>query len=570
MKNVEPTAEITHPCKREKHKENSTMFCYQCEQTAMGTGCSKQRGICGKTAETADLQDLLVTTACGVSAYAHRLAKLGYDDPEAGPYVVQALFTTVTNVNFTPEDIAKWIQKGLAIRTRLAGKFQSLSGDSKHLPPAATIEQMNDIPGMQEQAHAFGIEARHQRLGDDKAGVLDLILFGLKGAAAYADHALRLGKEDQNLYRQFFEILDFIAAEPSNMDQLLEYALKAGDVNLHTMQLLDAANTGKFGHPEPTQVRITPIPGKCILISGHDLLDLHDLLVATAGKGINIYTHGEMLPTNAYPGLKKFPHLVGNYGGAWQEQQKEFDDFPGPILLTTNCLMPPKPSYIDRVYTTGLVSYPGVKHLANGKFAPLIDAALALPGFTKAEAEKRIPIGFARQTVGSVADQVIAAIKAGDVKHVYLIGGCDGAKPGRNYYTEFAEKTPKDTLILTLACGKYRFNKLDLGAIGPFPRVLDMGQCNDSYSAIQVASALAKAVGCGVNDLPLSLILSWYEQKAVAVLLTLLSLGIKNIRIGPSLPAFVTPAVLKVLHDKFGLTPISTPDQDLAATRAAV
>ncbi len=544
------------------------MFCYQCEQTAAGTGCNKQRGVCGKTAETADLQDLLVTTACGVSTYAHRLAKQGYDDRDAGRYVVQALFTTVTNVNFTPESIAEWIRKGLTIRERLAGKLKSLSGDASHLPAAAVFEEMDDLPGMQEQAHAFGIEARHKRLGADKAGVLDLILFGLKGAAAYADHALRLGKEDTGVYRQFFEILDFISGEPSNLDQLLGYALKVGDVNLHAMQLLDAANTETYGHPEPTQVRITPKAGKCILISGHDLLDLHELLVATAGKGINIYTHGEMLPTNAYPALKKFPHLVGNWGGAWQEQQKEFDSFPGPILFTTNCLMPPKPSYIERVFATGLVEHPGVKHLENGKFQPLIDAALALPGFPKDEPEQHITVGFARNTVMSVADKVIAAVKAGDVKHIYLIGGCDGAKPGRNYYTEFAEKTPKDTLILTLACGKYRFNKLDLGAIGPFPRVLDMGQCNDTYSAIQVASALAKAFGVGVNDLPLSLILSWYEQKAVAVLLTLLSLGIKNIRIGPSLPAFVTPAVLQVLHDKFGLTPISTPEADLTATRA--
>ena len=545
------------------------MFCYQCEQTAFGTGCNKV-GVCGKQPDTADLQDLLVETAAGVSCYASRLAAAGMDDMEAGRYVIQALFTTVTNVNFTSDSIADWIKRGVALRDRLASDYAKLPGakEGSPLPVAATFTLADNVKAMEEEAGAFGIEARKKRMGEDKAGVLYMIIYGLKGASAYADHAFRLGKEDKGIYRMFHDILAFIATEPKDMNELLASALKVGDLNLKVMELLDAANTGTYGHPVPTKVRITPKKGKCILISGHDLKDLHDLLKATEGKGINIYTHGEMLPCHGYPELNKYKHLAGNYGGAWQNQQKEFADFPGPILLTTNCLMPPKQSYVDRVYATGLVAFPGVKHVESGDFGSIVQAALDTPGFDEDGPEKYITVGFGHNTVLGVADKVIAAVKSGAIRHFYLIGGCDGAKPGRNYYTEFAEKAPKDTVILTLACGKYRFNKLDFGEIGGLPRLLDMGQCNDAYSAIQVALALAKAFDCGVNDLPLSLIISWYEQKAVAVLLTLLHLGIKNIHLGPTLPAFATPAVLDVLVQNFAVKPIGKAEDDLKATLA--
>lgn len=537
------------------------MFCYQCEQTAFGTGCNKH-GVCGKSPEASDLMDVLVEVAGGVSCYASQMGKGSQADFEAGRYVIQALFTTVTNVNFTPESINTWIDRGIALRDRLADAYK---GDTESLSISATFKPAEDMKMREEQALEYGIEARKARMGDDKAGVMYMIIYGLKGAAAYADHAYRLGKEDGDLYQMFHELLCFALSESQDMDKLLAAALRVGELNLKVMELLDTANTSTYGHPIPTKVRITPIKGKAILVSGHDLKDLHDLLEQTDGKGINIYTHGEMLPTNAYPGLSKFKHLAGNYGGAWQNQQKEFAEFPGPILMTTNCLMPAKPEYIDRVFATGLVGFPGVKHVDNGKFQTVVDAALALPGFPEDSPEQYITVGFARNAVLGVADKVVAAVKSGAIKHFFLIGGCDGAKPGRNYYTVFAEKTPPDTVILTLACGKYRFNKMNLGEIGGIPRVLDMGQCNDAYSAIQVALALAKAFNCGVNDLPLSYIISWYEQKAVAVLLTLLHLGIRNIHLGPTLPAFATPPVLKVLNEKFALTPITTPDRDLAA-----
>ncbi len=541
------------------------MFCYQCEQTAFGVGCTR-RGVCGKLADTSDLMDLLVETAAGVSCFAARLADMGMHDMEAGRFVVQALFVTVTNVNFASESIAEWIRKGIAMRERVSRLYcQHAAKPDETWPVAATMVFADDIPGMEEQAVSCGIEARKARLGEDKAGVLYLLIYGLKGAAAYMDHAYRLGWEDQELYAQFHKLLAYAAGEPSDMVGLLAQALEVGEVNLKAMELLDSANTGHYGHPEPTQVRITPRTGKCVLVSGHDLRDLEDVLKATAGTGINIYTHGEMLPCNAYPGLKRYPHLAGNYGGAWQDQQKEFPRFPGPILLTTNCLMPPKPDYIDRVFATGLVAHPGVKHLENGDFQPLVEAALAMPGFEEDGPDEYITIGFARHATLEAAPQIIEAVKSGAIKRFFLIGGCDGAKPGRNYYTEFAEMLPGDTVILTLACGKYRFNKLPFGSIGKIPRLLDMGQCNDAYSAVRVALALADAFNCDVNALPLSFILSWYEQKAVAVLLTLLHLGVRNIHLGPSLPAFVTPPVLQTLVDAFAIQPIGEVEKDMAA-----
>jgi hydroxylamine reductase len=408
-----------------------------------------------------------------------------------------------------------------------------------------------------------------EKLGNTAAGLQELIVYGLKGAAAYVDHAQILGVEDETLYGAFHEMLDYVAGGPSDTNDLLAKALKTGEINLRAMEILDAANTGTYGHPEPTKVRVTPVKGKCIVVSGHDLKDLEELLKQTEGKGINVYTHGEMLPCCAYPGLKKYKHLVGNYGGAWQDQRAEFDAFPGAIVMTTNCIQKPKDSYKDRIFTLGLVGWPDVKHIEDRDFTPVIEAALVAPGFAADEPAKYITVGFARNAVMGAATKVIDLVKQGKIRHFYLIGGCDGAKPGRNYYSEFAEQVPNDCVILTLACGKYRFNKLEFGDIDGIPRLLDVGQCSDGYSAVQIAVALAKAFGCGVNDLPLSLILSWFEQKAVAILLTLLHLGIKNIRLGPSLPAFVTPDVLNVLVEKFDIKPIGTAEEDLAATLAA-
>jgi hydroxylamine reductase len=414
------------------------------------------------------------------------------------------------------------------------------------------------------KGRSLGVRNRIDELGEDVAGLGELIMYGLKGAAAYVDHAQILGKEDSNLYGFFHRTLDYLAKKPTDADELLKTALGCGQANLKAMELLDSANTAAYGHPEPTQVRITPVKGKCIVVSGHDLKDLEELLKQTAGKAINVYTHGEMLSCNAYPRLKKYKHLVGNFGGAWQNQRNEFDEFPGAILMTTNCLQKPKDSYKHRIFTSGVVGWDGVTHISDRDFAPVIKAALAEPGFAEDGHPEYITIGFARNAVLGAAEQVVELVKEGKIRHFFLIGGCDGAKPGRNYYTELAQKVPQDCVILTLACGKFRFNKLEFGQIEGIPRLLDCGQCNDAYSAIQIATGLAQAFNCGVNDLPLSLVLSWFEQKAVAILLTLLHLGLRNMRLGPSLPAFVSPNVLKVLAEKYNVKPIGDVDQDLA------
>lgn len=425
-------------------------------------------------------------------------------------------------------------------------------------------EGLDDLDELIRKGESVTIRNRIGGLGDDAAGLGELITYGLKGIAAYADHAQILGKEDDVIYAFLHKTLDYLMQDPDDIDGLTSAALDCGKINLRTMEILDDANTSTYGHPEPTEVRVTPIKGKCIVVSGHDLKDLEELLKQTEGKGINVYTHGEMLPCNAYPELKKYKHLVGNYGGAWQEQRKEFDEFPGAIVMTTNCLQKPKDSYEDRIFTSGVVGWPGVKHIPDRNFTPVIEAALAAPGFTKDVPEKFITAGFARNTVLIAADKVVKLVKEGKIKHFFLVGGCDGAKPGRNYYTEFAQKVPGYCVILTLACGKYRFNKLEFGQIDGIPRLLDCGQCNDAYSAIKIATALAEAFDCGVNDLPLSIILSWYEQKAVAILLTLLYLGIKDMKLGPSLPAFVSSNVLNVLVEKFNIKPIGDVDKDLA------
>jgi hydroxylamine reductase len=549
-----------------------SMFCYQCEQSSGGRGCEKT-GVCGKDPKTAALQDLLMHAAKGISQYANKARQLGAKDNAVDVFVVHALFTTVTNVNFDPARVEELIRKAAAVKKnaqqlyedacRKAGKAPEALAGPAQWTPAATQE------GLVEQAEKVGIMAARAALGDDVAGLAELLAYGLKGTAAYMDHARILGKEEEKAYAFTHEALDYLAQPNPTVDGLFGLNMKCGEINLAVMELLDAANTGAYGNPVPTSVRITPVKGKAILVSGHDLKDLADLLEQTKGLGINIYTHGEMLPAHGYPALKKYPHLVGNYGGAWQDQAKEFDAFPGSILMTTNCIQAPREEYKARIFTTGLVAWPGVKHVPNGSFKPVIDAALAAPGFTEDAPEKSILVGFGHNAILGVADKVIGAVKGGQLKHFFLIGGCDGAKSGRNYYTQFAEAVPKDCAILTLACGKYRFNKLDFGDIGGIPRLLDCGQCNDAYSAIKVAVALSQAFGCGVNDLPLSLILSWYEQKACAILLTLLYLGIKNIRLGPSLPAFVTPAVLNVLVEKFNIKPTTTVEEDLKAALSA-
>jgi len=540
-----------------------SMFCFQCEQTAKGTGCDIS-GVCGKTPDVAALQDLLLHAAKGLARYAHRLAGLGVVDREANVFIIKALFTTVTNVNFDADSIVDCLRQAREIGQRLKGKYEELCSEPEVLCGEG-CQLADSKEGMIAQAEALRINKRQAADGDDVVALQELITYGLKGAAAYADHAQVLNVADDAVFGTFNEILDYLAGNPKDIGELTGIALKVGELNLKVMEMLDKANTEAFGHPEPTPVNIAPVAGKCILVSGHDLKDLLELLKQTEGKGVNIYTHGEMLPANAYPELKKFPHLVGNYGGAWQEQAREFDAFPGAILMTTNCIQKPLDTYAARIFTTGLVQWPGVTHVPNGDFAPVIEAALAAPGFAETAEEKTILTGFARNAVMNVAGPVIEAVKAGQIKHFFLIGGCDGAKPGRNYFTELAEQVPDDCVILTLACGKYRFNKLDFGDIGGIPRLLDVGQCNDAYSAVQIAVALADAFDCGVNDLPLSLVLSWYEQKAVAILLSLLHLGVKNIRLGPSLPAFVTPAVLNVLVENFNLAPISTPEEDIAA-----
>ena len=544
------------------------MFCYQCEQTAKGTGCT-MGGVCGKDAQAAALQDLLVYQAKQVGRWARLARSLGIVDHAADRFILEALFSTVTNVNFDPVRLQAILAASELHLNRIQARYKEVCCKQGAAPGNLPVSEIGllarDVAGLVRQGEAVGILARRARLGDDRAGLQELLTSGLKGTAAYAHHACILGKEDAGVYEFFGEALDFLTRPDPSVNDLLAMCLKCGEVNLTVMGLLDAANTGAYGHPVPTAVRIHPLKGKAILVSGHDLKDLALLLEQTEGQGINVYTHGEMLPAHGYPGLKKFKHLAGHYGGAWQDQRTEFDAVPGAILMTTNCIQKPKDSYKGRLFTCGLVAWPDVAHIRDRDYTPLIRAAQAAEGFKEDGPDKTILVGFGHNAVLGVAGQVVQAVKAGAIRRFFLVGGCDGAKSGRNYYTDFARQVPEDCVILTLACGKFRFNKLDFGARAGIPRLLDCGQCNDAYSAIQIAVALANAFTCGVNELPLSLVLSWYEQKAVCILLTLLHLGIRNIRLGPSLPACVTPAVLKVLAEKFAIMPITTPEQDLKA-----
>ena len=542
------------------------MYCYQCEQTAKGAACTVQ-GVCGKNEQTAALQDLLTYALIGLSQTAKAGLAVGVTDHEADVFTCLGLFSTLTNVNFDPDRFAGLINDAAAKRTALAEKVRAAGGTVPTGGPAS-FSPANDLAGLESQAAAFNFEPKDGEDANIRA-LRHLIIFGLRGLAAYAHHAEILGQEDDQVYHFIHEALAAVVDDSLTLDDYLGLTLKTGEVNIRAMELLDAGNTGTYGHPVPTPVPLGPKAGKAILVSGHDLRDLAALLEQTEGTGINIYTHGEMLPTHGYPELKKYAHFHGHYGTAWQNQKAEFSVFPGPILMTTNCIQRPAPSYVDSIWTAGPVGWPGVKHITDRNFGPLIDQALAMPGFAADEDKGEVMVGFARNAVLGVADKIIEAVKSGAIKHFFLVAGCDGAKPGRNYYTEFVEQAPEDTVILTLACGKFRFFDKKLGDIGGIPRLLDIGQCNDAYSAVQIAVALANAFETDVNSLPLSMILSWYEQKACAILLSLLHLGITDIRLGPSLPAFVTPDVLNVLVEKFRIKPIGSVEEDLKACLAA-
>ncbi len=537
------------------------MFCNQCEQTAKGTACTAL-GVCGKKPDVAALQDLVIYACQGLSCVAHAAAQKGVTDKDTDLFLYKAVFSTLTNVNFDPERFVPLIAKAVELRVCLQAKLNPLGVPAPDCD-AARFTPASDLDGLVAQGEAHPLTALDPDA--DIASLKQTVIYGVKGVAAYADHAALLGQYDAGVAAYIYEALASALRTDLDLGAWVDLAMRCGTANLKAMELLDAGNTGTYGHPVPTAVPIGHRKGKAILVSGHDLKDLETLLKATQGKGIDIYTHGEMLPTHGYPKLKAYPHFFGHYGTAWQNQIKEFGAFPGAILMTTNCIQKPQASYLPNIFTTGLVGWPGAVHVGNEDFSAVIKRALELPGFTDDEDRGTVNVGFGRNAVLGVAGAVIDAVKAGKIRHFFLVGGCDGAKPGRNYYTEFVEKAPKDTVILTLACGKFRFFDKQLGEIGGIPRLLDIGQCNDAYSAIQIALALAGAFNCGVNELPLSLILSWYEQKAVAILLTLLSLGIKNIRLGPSLPAFITPNVLDFLVNNFGIKPITTPDEDLKA-----
>ena len=543
------------------------MFCNQCEQTAKGIACTKI-GVCGKNEKVAGLEDLLTHAVQGLSIVATAGRKVNITDNRVDRFTAEAIFSCLTNVDFDPARFEALIREAVTLRDELKGKVEAAGGSVDSSAAALTFTPAADLAGLEKQgADLDYIQTLDEN--EDLRSLKQIIMYGMRGLAAYADHAAILGQEDDAVYAFMHEAM---AALTTTMElgDLVAMSLKTGEVNIRAMELLDAGNTETYGHPVPTEVPLGHIPGKCILVTGHDLKDLDMLLKQTEGKGINIYSHGEMLPCHGYPELKKYSHFFGHYGTAWQNQQKEMPEFPGAILFTTNCIQKPKDSYKANVFTTGLVGWPDVAHVegeANGNkdFSAVIECALALDGFSDTVDNGTVMVGFARDAVLGVADKVIDAVKAEQIKHFFLIGGCDGAKPGRNYFTEMAEKVPADCVILTLACGKFRFFDKEFGDIGGIPRLLDVGQCNDAYSAVQIAVALAGAFDCGVNDLPLSFVLSWYEQKAVVILLSLFSLGIKDIRLGPSLPAFVTPNVLNVLVENFNVMPISTPDEDLKA-----
>ncbi|KIQ83394.1 hydroxylamine reductase [Aeromonas sp. L_1B5_3] len=549
------------------------MFCVQCEQTIRtpaGNGCAYAQGMCGKTAETSDLQDVLIYTLQGLSAWALAAREQGIIDREIDAFVPKAFFATLTNVNFDSARIVAYVNQALTYRQQLADRLTAMAVQVNDLPSSAHFEPGAKL--LEQLAHAAPAAPNRGKseVNEDIMGLRLLCLYGLKGAAAYMEHARVLDQQSDEVAAEFHRIMSWLSTDPSEMGRLFNCAMEIGQLNFKIMEMLDLGETRAFGHPEPTQVRVTPIPGKCILVSGHDMMDLKLILEQTKGAGIHVYTHGEMLPALAYPFFKQYPHLVGNYGSAWQNQQKEFANFPGAVVMTSNCIIDPNVgNYSDRIFTRSIVGWPGVTHLEGDDFSAVIAKAQALEGFKHIELEHFITIGFARNALMQAAPAVIEKVKAGEISHFFLVGGCDGDKAERAYFTEFAKAAPRDSLLLTLGCGKYKFNKLDFGDIGGIPRLLDVGQCNDAYSAIQLALALSEAFECGVNDLPLTLVLSWFEQKAIVILLTLLALGVKDIRTGPTAPAFLTPALLKVLEEQFGLKGTTTAEADLAEILAA-
>ena len=547
------------------------MFCVQCEQSILvpqGGGCSYAAGMCGKTAEVSDLQDMLVHLLQAVSIYAQAARKVGIVDAEIDAYVPHAFFATLTNVNFDPGRIIAFSERAEAFRNSLKTRYLAACKEQGVTPEVLPAAADYQLPGtktvMLSDALQFALNKQKKEVGEDVIGLRLLCLYGLKGAAAYMEHAEVLGQTDAEVAGKFHGHMAYLATDPTDIAALFQCSMDIGMLNYRIMEMLDKGETDTFGHPEPTKINMRPVKGKCILVSGHDMHDLELILQQTEGKGINVYTHGEMLPGHAYPALKKYKHLVGNYGGAWQKQQMEFSAFPGAIVMTTNCIINPNVGqYAARIFTRSTVGWPGVAHIDGDDFSAVIDAALAMPGFTKDETPVYTTTGFARNALMAAAPAVIEQVKAGNIKHFFLIGGCDGDKTERTYYTDLAKAVPQDSIILTLACGKYRFNELEFGDINGIPRLLDVGQCNDAYSAIQLALALSETFGCGVNELPLSLVLSWFEQKAIVILLTLLALGVKNIRVGPTAPLFLTPNLIGILNEQFGLKLISTVEEDL-------
>jgi hydroxylamine reductase len=540
------------------------MFCYQCEQTMGGKGCTKV-GMCGKTSDVAALQDLMIHTLKGLSIAAVAGRKVGISDSDTNRFTCMALFSTLTNVEFDPYRFEDLLSESVELRNKMIQRVKAAGGTVESTSDALTLKLKPSLEGLVKQGKQYGLMA-DPNVDPDIRSLQHMLLYGIKGMGAYTDHAAEHGQEDEANYEFVHRGMAALTDNTKDLNSLLALVLECGEKNIRAMELLSIGNTEAYGHPVPTEVPLGAKKGKAILVSGHDLIDLEAVLKATEGKGINVYTHGEMLPCHGYPKLKKsFPHLYGHYGTAWQNQKKEFDKFPGAILMTSNCIQKPVKSYKKNIFTTGTVGWPGVAHINKKNLTPLVEKALELPGYTEDVDGMKVLVGFGHQTVLGVADKIIAGVKDKSIRHFFLVGGCDGVKKSRNYYTEFVEKTPDDTLVLTLACGKFKFFKQQLGDINGIPRLLDVGQCNDAYSAIQIAAALAKAFDTDVNGLPLSFILSWYEQKAVAILLSLLALGIKDIRIGPSLPAFITPNVLNVLVKNYNLTPIDTAENDLKA-----
>lgn len=544
------------------------MFCVQCEQTMktpVGNGCAYAQGMCGKTAETSDLQDLLVAVLQSLSAWAVTARELDIIDHDVDSFAPRAFFSTLTNVNFDSDRIIGYAKEAIYLRDSLAARCAQRNAALTPDSPLAHLQLAgDDIATLLTQAADFALNIDKAEIGDDIHGLRMLCLYGLKGAAAYMEHAHVLGKYSNDIYAEYHKIMAWLGTNPRDMNELLENSMAIGQMNFQIMAILDAGETQQYGDPQPTTVNVRPVAGKAILISGHDLKDLQMLLEQTEGTGINIYTHGEMLPAHGYPELKKYAHLVGNYGSGWQNQQIEFAKFPGPVVMTSNCIIDPDVgNYGDRIWTRSIVGWPGVKHLEGDDFNEIIAQANSMKGFPYSEIEHLITVGFGRQTLLNAADTVIDMVAQKKLSHVFLVGGCDGSRGERSYYTDFAREIPSDCLIMTLACGKYRFNKLDFGTIEGLPRLLDVGQCNDAYAAITLAVKLAEKLGCGVNDLPLTLVLSWFEQKAIVILLTLLSLGVKDIYTGPTAPAFLTDNLLNILNEKFGMRSITTVENDL-------